>query len=365
LCRCCRERHKATSWTDGIIDLFKIHYTVRAEPVEALLPFDKLRANGIGLPRIMKSSIICKKAIGSGVLALAAACALLFAGCAAIAPAPVSERTPPPKPAPPVTAAKPDARVVARPLPPAGATYTVRQGDTLFSIARAHGVDFRELAGWNNIDPASIKVGQQLRLTPPDGVAATPMKPPPGGVETRPLDSGVVSADPAMKTQPLGQRVPYSDEAYARMAKVQPAATPEVKLEVKPAAKPDTPRGDGEVDWAWPTAGKVVASFDGTSSKGISVSGKMGQPVYASAAGKVTYTGIFRGLGRIVVVQHNKNYLSVYAHNSNVVVKQDQLVSKGQKISEMGNSDADQVKLHFEIRRQGKPVDPITLLPAL
>ena len=303
----------------------------------------------------------CKNAISKVAPALAAACAVLFAGCAAIAPAPVSERTPPPKP-PPVTAAKPDARVVARPLPPAGATYTVRQGDTLFSIAKAHGVDFRELAGWNNVDPASIKAGQQLRLTPPDGVAATPIKSPPGGVETRPLDGGVVSADPTMKTQPLGQRVPYSDEAYARMAKVQPA----VKPDAKPEVKPDTPSGDGEVDWAWPTAGKVIENFNDASSKGVVIAGKMGQAVQASAAGRVIFSGTgIRGLGRLVVIRHNANYLSVYAHNNTLLVKEGQNVSKGQKIAEMGNSDADQVKLHFEIRRQGKPVDPLKLLPAL
>lgn len=306
----------------------------------------------------------CKKAISDGVLALVGACALLVAGCGAIPPAPVSERTPPPKPgvkpAPPTTLAKPDSGVTVTPLPPAGATYTVRQGDTLFSIAKAHGVNYRELAAWNNVDPASIKVGQQLRLTPPDGVATAPMKRLPGSVETRPLDSGAPSSDPTMKTQPLGQRVPYSDEAYARMAKVQPATRPEVK----PEAKPDTARGDREVDWAWPTTGKVIENFNDGSSKGVVIAGKMGQPVHASAAGRVIFSGTgIRGLGKLVVIRHNSVYLSVYAHNNTLLVKEGQNVSKGQKIAEMGNSDADQVKLHFEIRRQGKPVDPVTLLP--
>ncbi len=311
-------------------------------------------------------------AIREAALALCAVCMLLIAGCAAISPAPVSERTPPPKPgakpAPPTLAAKPDAGVHATPLPPSGPTHTVRQGDTLFSIAKAHGVDYRELAAWNNVDPASIKVGQQLRLTPPDGVATAPMKPAPGGVEVRPLDGSAPSADPNMKTQPLAQRVPYSDDAYARMAKVQPAAKPEPKpepkAEIKLDAKPEAPRGDGEVDWSWPATGKVIGNFNDGSSKGVAIAGKMGQPVHASAAGRVIFSGTgIRGLGKLVVIRHNSNYLSVYAHNNTLLVKEGQNVGKGQKIAEMGNSDTDQVKLHFEIRRQGKPVDPLSLLP--
>ena len=304
-------------------------------------------------------------------------CAALIAGCAVHSPAPVSERTPPPKPGvkpsspPPAVAAKPDAGVVATPLPAAVPTYTVKQGDTLFSIAKANGLDYRELAAWNNIDSSSIKIGQQLRLTPPDGVAIAPMKPPPGGIETRPLDGGP-SSDPNMKTQPLAQRVPYSDEAYARMAKVQPKpevkpdvnVKPDAKTETKPEVKADTPRGDGEVDWSWPTVGKVIANFNDGASKGVVIAGKMGQPVHASAAGRVIFSGTgIRGLGKLVVIRHNANYLSVYAHNNTLLVKEGQNVGKGQKIAEMGSSDADQVKLHFEIRRQGKPVDPLKLLP--
>lgn len=312
-----------------------------------------------------------------GVLAF---CAALIAGCAVLTPAPVSERTPPPKPgakpapvaAQPDTASKPDASVIATPLPPAspalpsGPTYTVRQGDTLFSIGKAHGIDYRDLAAWNGIDPASIKVGQQLQLTPPGGVATAPMKPPAGAVEARPLEGGVgvPSTDPNLKTQPLAQRVPYSDDAYARMAKVQPAAKPDAKPEPTPEAKPEAPRGNGEVDWAWPTTGKVIGNFNDGANKGVVIAGKMGQPVQASAAGRVIFSGTgIRGLGKLVVIRHNANYLSVYAHNNNLLVKEGQNVTKGQKIAEMGNSDADQVKLHFEIRLQGKPVDPVKLLP--
>lgn len=299
--------------------------------------------------------------------------AWLVAGCMTGGPAPVSERTPPPKPGvkPAPGTVIPDTGVTAKPLPPtspAGPTYTVRQGDTLFSIAKANNVDVRGLAAWNNADPASLKVGQVLRLTPPGGVAAAPMKPVPGGVEVRPLD-GTPSSDPNLKTGPLAQRVPYSDEAYTRLAKQQPKPEPkpaEVKPpDVKPDAKPDAvPRGDGEIDWAWPAQGKVIDNFNGGSNKGVVIAGKLGQPVHASAAGRVIFSGVgVRGMGNMIVIRHSANYLSVYAHNSRLLVKEGQNVGKGQRIAEMGNSDADQVKLHFEIRRQGKPVDPASLLP--
>ena len=319
--------------------------------------------------------------IRGAITALCALCGMAVVGCSVLDPAPVSERTPPPRPgvkpaSPPPPVAKPDGAVVATPLPPstpalpAGPTYTVRQGDTLFSIAKTHGVDVRELAAWNNIEQGNIRVGQQLRLSPPGGVAAAPIKPAPSGVETRPLDGSAPSTDPNMKTGPLAQRVPYSDDAYARMAKLQPKPEvkseikPDTKTDAKPEVKPDAPLAAGEVDWSWPTAGKVIANFNDGSNKGVAIAGKLGQPVHASAAGRVIFSGNGpRGMGKLVVIRHNANYLSVYAHNHTLLVKEGQNVGKGQKISEMGNSDSDQVKLHFEIRRQGKPVDPVKLLP--
>ena len=304
-----------------------------------------------------------------------------LAGCAATAPAPVTDRAPPstaarvpPKvaPAPPdAPVAQPGASVVVTPLgADASSLYTVKQGDTLFSIAKANGVSVRDVAAWNNIeDPASIKVGQPLRLTPPGGVVATPA--PVAVPQGRPVDAPV-AADPNAKTQPLAQRVPYSDEAYARMSKSAPATTvaaapdakPEAKPESKPEAKPEAPRGDSEVDWSWPTEGKVIGNFNYSSNKGLVISGKRGQAVNASAGGRVIFSGTgIRGLGKLVVIRHNANYLSVYAHNDNLLVKEGQTVRRGQRIADMGSSDADQVKLHFEIRRQGKPVDPAKLLP--
>ena len=306
--------------------------------------------------------------------------ALLFAGCTTKTPAPVSDRTVQPKPAP---AGKPPA--VARPAPvPADARpafYTVRSGDTLYSIALDHGLDYRELAAWNGItSPGAIRAGQQLRMTPPQTATTTaPLKAPPG-VEGRPIAgsppetgttgpaapaAGQAAAVPGgIKSQPQGVKVPYSDQAYTQLAGIKPPAQP------KPEGQPGTPApaqpGDGDdVHFSWPANGKIVNAFsDGANLKGIGIAGKAGQPVYASAPGRVIFSGTgIRGFGKLIVIKHNSAFLSVYGHNNELLVKEGQNVTKGQKIAEMGNTDADQVKLHFEIRRFGKPVDPLTLLP--
>lgn len=264
---------------------------------------------------------------------------------------------------------------MAKPLVDADVpVHIVKPGDTLSSIARANALLVRDLVAWNNIeDPGNISVGQSIRLTPPGGVAAVPIKPP--GAAGQPA-----VAEGGTKTQPLAQRVPFSEQAYAKMAKVPapaepaaaPAAAPAAKADTKPdvASKPDAapvakPEASAaNAEWIWPTEGKVIGSFNGSSNKGITISGKRGQPVHASAGGRVIFSGIgLRGLGRFVVIRHANNYLSVYAHNDKLLVKEGQTVTKGQRIAEMGSTDSDQVKLHFEIRRQGKPVDPAKLLP--
>ncbi|MBI1966006.1 MAG: peptidoglycan DD-metalloendopeptidase family protein [Betaproteobacteria bacterium] len=295
-------------------------------------------------------------------LTTALACALavaIMAGCAARRGAPVVDRAPeaksaaPTKPAPRAPEARPD-------------LYTVRKGDTLYSIALDHGLDYRELARINGItDPGVIRIGQQLRLTPTRSAAVTaPLKTAPG-VEARPL--GGPPAAPAagadtVKTQPRAERVPYSDQAYAQLSKTESA--PPARLEARPEPRADGARGAEEPDWGWPASGKVVGTFNGNTSKGIDISGRPGQPVFASAAGRVIFSGTgIRGLGKFIVIKHNDAFISVYAHNSELLVKYDQSVAKGQKIAEMGSTDADQVKLHFEIRRFGNPVDPVKLLP--
>ena len=132
----------------------------------------------------------------------------------------------------------------------------------------------------------------------------------------------------------------------------------EPKTDVKPETKTDSVTVD-DVDWAWPTKGKVTANFNEGGGKGIDIAGTSGQAIIAASAGKVIYSGSdLRGYGKLVIIKHNASYLSVYAHNSQISVKEGQQVSRGQKIAEMGNTDSNTVKLHFEIRRQGKSVDP-------
>jgi lipoprotein NlpD len=330
-----------------------------------------------------------------------AALVLVVAGCASRTRAPVEERTPVPlAPAPAATSATPSPMPGAGPAS-AAMTYTVKRGDTLFQIALDNGLDYRELAGWNGIEnPNVIHAGQVLRLAPPgdvlpgagsSGVVTAPLRTvPPPVPEAR---SGAVASGPASphnadnyKSSPKAVKERYSDTAVrdvTRAATAAPevvaAATPAPPLaapveRVEPAtqvpravapATADT-EGDDKVDWIWPAKGKVVAPYSDTANlKGIDIAGTAGEPVVASAAGKVVYAGTgLRGYGKLVIVKHNKTWLSAYAHNKDILVKEGQLVTKGQKIAEMGNTDSDQVKLHFEIRRLGKPVDPTRYLPA-
>jgi len=300
------------------------------------------------------------KRIGIGI-----SCVLLvmLSGCMTGRPAPVTERLPQQTKSP----AKPAPRVSQVPGPdqPRPAFYTVKAGDTLYSIALEFGLDYRELAGWNNIEPSRIRIGQQLRLTPPGAVVASPLRTPSGTVEGKPLGTGPGSPGSVTgaRMEPRGVRVPYSDQAYAQMsgAKSDPAvaAKPPIPAEPRPFP-PDT----DEVDWIWPVTGKIVSPFNDASNKGIGIAGKMGQPVVAAGPGRVIFSGTgIRGLGKLIVIKHNEKFLSVYAHNRELLVKEGQTVTRGQKIAEMGNTDSDQVKLHFEIRRLGKPVDPAGLLP--
>lgn len=320
--------------------------------------------------------------------------ALFLAGCASTrTPAPVVER-PLPSAAPSTAAA-----------PATGKDfYTVRRGDTLFSIAAAHGIDHRELAALNNIEnPSRILVGQQLRLRPPGGAQGSEVavaRPIAGGgvIERRALEPAApapVASPPApaatapaaanserVKREPQVGKEAYSDEAWARaqprtelaVAAPRPAETPrpEPRGEPKPEAKPAEPRPapadsaarPDEPTWIWPASGKVIGTFSESGSKGLDIAGKAGDPVLAASEGKVVYSGTgLRGYGKLVIIKHNAQYLSAYAHNQNILVKEGQSVTRGQKIAEMGNTDADQVKLHFEVRKQGKPVDPLKHLP--
>ena len=212
--------------------------------------------------------------------------------------------------------------------------YTVRSGDTLIRIGLDQGQNWRDVARWNGIEnPNLIEVGQVLRVVPPPEVAAAAARPAP------PPEAG----RPAPRPEAAGS------------APAQPASPAPVAV-----------AGDEAVDWMWPAAGTVVASFDEPRGvKGLAIGGKAGDPVMAAADGRVVYAGSgLRGYGNLVIVKHNNTFLTAYAHNQALLVKEDQAVRRGQKIAEMGSTDADRVKLHFEIRRQGRPVDPARLLPA-
>lgn len=252
--------------------------------------------------------------------------------------------------------------------------YTVRKGDTLIQIALDFGQNYRDLVAWNNLsNPNDIKVDQMLRVLPPDGAPQTGSVATSSGVEVRPLTPpstpGIAVPN---KSSPKGDKRPYSEAALAELQKPDAAVVPPTVAKVEPPKPiektPETPQvplpDDENIAWIWPADGKVISHF-GEGKRGIDIAGKMGQPVLAAGSGKVLYAGSgIRGYGNLVIVKHSNNLLSAYAHNKTIFVKEDQNVSKGQKIAEMGNSDSDEVKLHFEIRQQGKPVDPSKFLPS-
>ncbi|CAL61431.1 putative Peptidase M23B [Herminiimonas arsenicoxydans] len=255
--------------------------------------------------------------------------------------------------------------------------YTVKKGDTLYRIALDFGQSYSELVTWNKLaNPNDIKVDQVLRVAPPDAPAARSGGAQTGavatgsGAEARPLSAPAASTA-GNKTSPRGEKRPYSDSTLADMQKPEGAAvtTPPkaVASSDKPAEIPAAAATGAEyetVSWMWPAEGKLVATFD-DNKKGIDIAGKSGQQVLAAGAGKVMYAGSgIRGYGNLVIVKHTSTLLSAYAHNKIIHVKEGQSVSKGQKIADMGDSDADSVKLHFEIRQQGKPVDPSKFLPS-
>jgi lipoprotein NlpD len=277
------------------------------------------------------------------LLALLSACVL--AGCAnKNRPAPVEDRSP--------NATKAPAKMVAS-ADNAGKPgyYSVKSGDTLIRIGMDNGQSWRDIARWNNIEnPNLIETGQVLRVTPPEetGVVVRPVSS--TNVVTSPAPASAASA-PATATNTAAVRPPAS------AASPPNSSTPANSLA-------NTDSAEETVSFQWPTRGNVLAGFDEVKNKGIDISGKAGDPVLAAADGKVVYAGSgLRGYGNLVILKHNNTYLTAYAHNQSLLVKEDQAIKRGQKIAEMGNSDADQVKLHFEIRRQGKPVDPAKYLP--
>ncbi|WP_119157002.1 peptidoglycan DD-metalloendopeptidase family protein [Caldimonas tepidiphila] len=295
-----------------------------------------------------------------GVCVLAAC---VLAGCASPSHrAPVEDRATAVRRAPGtgVAAARPTDPAV--PLPGAENAgkpgyYTVKPGDTLIRIGLDSGQNWRDIVRWNGLEnPNVIEVGQVLRVVPPnvDPMVASVRPVSPTRVESRPLDTRP-GAVPGAAGVPVAASAPVpvaaSAPAIAGSAPSAPAPVGVVK-------------GDDDIAWAWPAAGSVISGFDEARNKGLGIAGKAGDAVLAAADGRVVYAGSgLRGYGNLVIVKHNNTYLTAYAHNQTLLVKEDQTVRRGQKIAEMGATDADRVKLHFEIRRQGKPVDPAKFLP--
>ena len=290
------------------------------------------------------------------VLVAVAGAVVLLAGCASSTHrAPVEERAGGTRSTPGVVIAPSE----SKPLPGAENAgkpgyYTIKPGDTLIRIGLETGQNWRDIARWNNIDnPNLIEVGQVVRVAPPntDPTVASARSVAPSRVESRPLDA------------PKGASAPMGTASSPVVVASAPSAVAPVA--VAPAA-PAAPRDTGEDDlvWIWPANGPVATPFDDARSKGLAITGKAGDPVLAAADGRVVYAGSgLRGYGNLVIVKHNNTYLTAYAHNQTLLVKEEQAVRRGQKIAEMGSSDADRVELHFEIRKQGKPIDPAKLLP--
>jgi lipoprotein NlpD len=341
---------------------------------------------------------------------------LVLAGCAAKAPAPVAESRP---------AVRVETGKSALPAAAAeGKVHVVKKGDTLRGIAREYGLNGQEIAAWNTLeDPNRIVPGQRLRLTPPSGQAvetgkiAESVEVQPiaasGGLVARPLDAAPSAANgpatrppdavtpapslsPAnsetLKRTPKGGKLPYSEENLALLkgqtaapplvtaaaaasppppAPVAPVPAPAPTLAPAPPPPPDRssapPLATG-VEWGWPAAGRLLATYSegaGTQglNRGVDIAGNLGDPVLAAAAGKVIFVGVYPKHGNLVVLLHAESYSSVYAHTQRILVKEGETVRRGQRIANLGNSDADQPKLHFEVRQQGKPVDPLRVLP--
>jgi len=300
----------------------------------------------------------------TGVAAIVAASLLI--GCAARNRAPVEERAGGTRPT--IPSASGASSSVATPTPVATTPtpevkplpgsenagkpgyYTVKQGDTLIRIGLETGQNWKDIVRWNNLEnPNVVEVGQVLRVLPP-GID-------PSAANTRPVSVAKIDTKPLDNSRPPAP-------APAMPPPVTPASSPAPAPAGAAAASGAARQGDDDVSWTWPATGTVLTSFDDARSKGLAIAGKVGDPVMAAADGRVVYAGSgLRGYGNLVIVKHNATYLTAYAHNQTLLVKEDQAVRRGQKIAEMGSTDADRVQLHFEIRKQGKPVDPARLLP--
>lgn len=252
--------------------------------------------------------------------------------------------------------------------------FTVRPGDTLMRIGLETGQSWRDIQRWNALDnPDRIEVGQVLRVVHPsvDPSSTSSRVVARSGTESRPVSESRPVTSGAAAPAAAGPRPTPAVPAVTPADKGTPsAASVPAPVVTAPAASGETPRAaaateeESGLNWMWPASGGVLAGFDEARNKGLSIAGKDGDPVLAAADGRVVYAGAgLRGYGNLVIIKHNETYLSAYAHNRSLLVKEDQPVRRGQKIAEMGATDAERVQLHFEIRRRGKPIDPAKLLP--
>ena len=274
---------------------------------------------------VLHNSSQIRYPIGFGQTVLIALVALGLTACSTpprTKPATITDRSTPVASAP-----------AQEPVPPG--FYRVKRGDTLIRIALDNGQSYRDIAAWNNItDPNLIEVDQVLRVKPPPSTAR---------VVTKPIEP-IKPADSKASTD-------------------KKVATKKVEEKEVAAAEPKADAVDPPIKLSWPAKGKLVEEFNEAKNKGIDIAGKMGEPIQAAADGKVVYAGnSLRGYGNLVIIKHDNTYLTAYAHNRTLVVKEGESVRKGQRIAEMGDSDANMVKLHFEVRMNGKPVNPMQYL---
>lgn len=274
---------------------------------------------------------------------------LLLAGCSSSWRAPLENRS----------AGHVAHSQAGKPPAPGDTRYRVSPGDTLYAIAWRSNNDFRDIARWNGIKkPYTIYVGQVLRLTAPRATVKAPPQANPQPRRSSPATS---------KRQP--EQVVRSTRTQPPPRQATPVRSKPDSQEAKPAATlpaKSVPRSSGPLRWQWPVNGKVVSTYKRGDAlrKGIKVAGTEGDSIVAAEGGKVVYSGSgLIGYGRLIIVKHNDKYLSAYAHNRKLLVNQGQQVTKGQKIAELGTSNDGKPLLHFEIRRDGKPVNPLALLP--
>ena len=286
----------------------------------------------------------------------------MLAGCEGPGFAPIKDKAQP-------SAKARSAVSAARPEAAGEGQHVVQKGDTLYAIAFQNGLDYRDLAFWNSLDsPDVIRIGQVLRLTPPEDASGRA-----GGVETLPVrETGLASPrqldeSPALLNEPRAQRLPYSEANWAAVSGARPAAVASVPTPAaKPATQeqPDSMNAASQDGWRWPVSGRLLGTFGQGGGKGIDIAGERHAPVVAAAPGKVVYSGEgLRGYGKMLIVKHSDEFLTAYAHNQTLLAKEGDWVKGGQKIAEMGDTDADRVKLHFEVRQYGKPLDPLKYLP--